>query len=96
MLMRVVLGWLRGERGHCSMVAIPTLVEEDAKRPSRERESLVGERTPDHQQRESWIDEARYPELQSCPPQGGEAAGDVGVARGSAAAAFMVQVRHRT
>jgi transposase len=45
MLMRVVLGWLRGERGHCGMVAIPTLEEEDARRPSRERESLVGERT---------------------------------------------------
>lgn len=45
MLMRVFLGWLRGERGHCSMVAIPSLDEEDAKRPSRERESLVGERT---------------------------------------------------
>ena len=45
MLMRVFLGWLRGERGHCGMVAIPTLEEEDAKRPSRERESLVGEHT---------------------------------------------------
>jgi len=45
MLMRVFLGWLRGERGHCRMVAIPTVEEEDAKRPSRERESLVGERT---------------------------------------------------
>jgi len=45
MLMRVFVGWLRGERGHCAMVAIPTLAEEDAKRPSRERESLVGERT---------------------------------------------------
>jgi transposase len=45
MLLRVVLGWLRGERGHCGMVAIPTLEEEDARRPSRERESLVGERT---------------------------------------------------
>src|SRR5215204_2396640 len=45
MLMRVFLGWLRGERRPCSMVAIPTLEEEDAKRPSRERESLVGERT---------------------------------------------------
>jgi len=44
MLMRVFLGWLRGERGHCSMVVIPGLEEEDAKRPSRERESLVGER----------------------------------------------------
>ena len=45
MLGRVFLGWLRGERGHCSMVAVPTIDEEDAKRPSRERESLVGERT---------------------------------------------------
>src|SRR4051794_33955950 len=45
MLMRVLPGWLRGERKHCSMVAIPTLDEEDAKRPSRERESLVGECT---------------------------------------------------
>ena len=45
MLLRVLLGWLRGERGHCGMVAIPTLAEEDARRPSRERESLVGEKS---------------------------------------------------
>ena len=45
MLMRVFIGWLRGERGHCGMVAVPTIEEEDAKRPSRERENLVGERT---------------------------------------------------
>lgn len=45
LLKRAFLGWLRGERGHCSMAAVPTLTEEDAKRPSRERESLVGERT---------------------------------------------------
>ncbi len=45
MLLRALLGWLRGERGHCGMAAIPTLEEEDAKRPSREREKLVGERT---------------------------------------------------
>jgi transposase len=45
MLMRVFLGWLRGERGHCGMVAIPTIEEEDARRPNRERESLVNERS---------------------------------------------------
>jgi transposase len=45
MLTRVFLGWLRGERGHCVMVAVPTIEQEDAKRPSRERESLTGERT---------------------------------------------------
>jgi transposase len=45
MLKRAFLGWLRGEPDHCQMAAIPTLAEEDAKRPNRERESLVGERT---------------------------------------------------
>jgi transposase len=45
MLTRVFLGWLRGEQGHCTMVAVPTIEQEDAKRPSRERESLIGERT---------------------------------------------------
>ena len=44
-LKRAFLGWLRGEREHCKMVAIPTLAEEDAKRPHRERETLVGEQT---------------------------------------------------
>jgi transposase len=43
LLKRGFLGWLRGERGHCKMVAVPTLAEEDAKRPSRERETLVCE-----------------------------------------------------
>src|SRR3982751_6519389 len=45
LLKRVFLGWLRGGPGHCMMAAIPTLEEEDARRPNRERESLVGERT---------------------------------------------------
>ena len=45
LLKRAFLGWLRGERGHCTMAAIPTVEEEDAKRPNREHESLVGERT---------------------------------------------------
>jgi len=43
LLKRAFLGWLRGERDHCKMVAIPTAKDEDAKRPNRERESLVGE-----------------------------------------------------
>lgn len=45
LLMRAVLGWLRGEAKHCSMVAIPALEEEDAKRPSREHEHLIGEKS---------------------------------------------------
>jgi transposase len=44
-LKRAFLGWLRGEPRHCSMARIPTLEEEDTKRPNRERENLVSERT---------------------------------------------------
>jgi len=35
LLKRAFLGWLRGERGHCSMARVPTIAEEDAKRPNR-------------------------------------------------------------
>src|SRR3954465_16015876 len=45
LLKRAFLGWLRGEPAHRGMAAIPTLEEEDARRPNREREGLVGERT---------------------------------------------------
>ena len=45
LLKRSFLGWLRGERDHCKMVAIPTIQDEDAKRPNREHESLVGEQS---------------------------------------------------
>ena len=44
-LKRAFIGWLRGEPDHCHMAAIPTLEQEDAKRPTRERENLVGEQT---------------------------------------------------
>jgi transposase len=45
LLLRAFLGWLRGEKRHCSMAAIPSVAEEDARRPNRERENLVGEQT---------------------------------------------------
>jgi transposase len=45
LLLRAFLGWLRGEPKHCSMVAVPTVEEEDAKRPVRERDCLVAEAT---------------------------------------------------
>ena len=73
MLQRVLLGWLRGERGHCSMVAVPTLEEEDAKRPSRERESLVGERTRIINRMKAAL--ARHPRLQAGAAQGTGAPG---------------------
>ncbi len=40
LLMRALLGWLRGEPKHCSMSAIPTIAEEDARRPNREHLTL--------------------------------------------------------
>ena len=49
LLMRVFLGWLRGEKRHCSMVAIPTIEEEDARRPNREHQNLITEQTLDYQ-----------------------------------------------
>jgi transposase len=45
LLKRSFIGWLRGEPEHCRMVAIPTLQVEDARRPNREHERLVGART---------------------------------------------------
>jgi len=45
LLQRGFLGWLRGEVGHCKMVAIPSREEEDGKRPGRERETLVSQCT---------------------------------------------------
>ena len=45
LLKRTFLGWLRGERDHCKMVAIPSIKNEDAKRPNRERENLVSEQS---------------------------------------------------
>ena len=45
LLKRAFLGWLRGEPDHCHMTAIPTPEQEDDKRPSRERETLIREHT---------------------------------------------------
>ena len=45
LLKRAFHGWLRGERDHCKMVAIPSIKNEDAKRPNRERENLVSEQS---------------------------------------------------
>ena len=41
LLKRGFLGWLRGERGHCTMARVPTIAEEDAKRPNRERDRMA-------------------------------------------------------
>ena len=44
-LLRVLATYLAGDRHVCSMVRVPTPEQEDAKRPHREREHLVQERT---------------------------------------------------
>jgi len=44
LLLRTLLAWLRGEPRVCSMVPIPTEVDEDARRCVRERQDLLGER----------------------------------------------------
>jgi transposase len=44
LLLRTLLAWLRGEPRVCSMVPVPDEAQEDARRPSRERDELLRER----------------------------------------------------
>ena len=60
LLKRSFLGWLRGERDHCKMVAIPTIEDEDAKRPNRERrEASSGSKVGSSDRDEGDVDPAR-------------------------------------
>jgi transposase len=43
-LLRALMAWSRGERRVCAMVRPPSPEQEDARRPSREREALLKER----------------------------------------------------
>ena len=44
LLKRGFLGWLRGERGHCSMARVPTIAEGGAGRPEhRVRSGRAGQ-----------------------------------------------------
>ena len=61
LLKRSLLGWLRGEERHCSMVAVPTVEEEDAKRPHRERKELVGKCTGTVESDQGAVHTARHP-----------------------------------
>jgi len=67
LLMRALLGWLRGERRHCSMAAIPTVAEEDARRPNREREKPGGRADPPSKPDERHAGPLRDPRLQAYP-----------------------------
>ena len=40
-LLRALLGWLRGEPRHCTMAPIPSEAEEDMREPGRRREALT-------------------------------------------------------
>src|SRR5271154_7616648 len=44
MLLRTLLAWLRGEPRVCAMARVPSVEEEDARRPGRERDKLGRER----------------------------------------------------
>jgi transposase len=43
-LLRTLLGWLRGELRHCTMAPIPSEAEEDMREPGRQREALTAAR----------------------------------------------------
>src|SRR3546814_13017181 len=42
LLKRSFLGWLRGERGHCTMAPVPTLWDEAARRKDRAQSRMTG------------------------------------------------------
>jgi transposase len=70
LLKRSFLGWLRGERDHCKMVAIPDnqgrrcqTTQPRAREPCRRAKS-------DRQPNESSVDPARHPRLQSQAEEG--------------------------
>lgn len=44
-LVEVLRAWLGGDRSRCRMVRVPSVADEDARRPHREREHLMTERT---------------------------------------------------
>jgi transposase len=72
LLKRAFLGWLRGERDHCRMVAVPTLTEEAADPRARE----PGRRAqPRRQPDEGDIGPAGDPRLQSQAEEGTGTAG---------------------
>ena len=74
LLKRAFLGWLRGERDHCKMVAIPTVAEEDARRPGREREKSRRRCDPHHQSDQVGAGAARHQNFQSDAEKGARAA----------------------
>ncbi|MBV8229286.1 MAG: transposase [Planctomycetaceae bacterium] len=43
-LLRALLGWLRGEPRHCTMAPVPSEAEEDMREPGRQREALTAAR----------------------------------------------------
>ena len=71
LLKRAFLGWLRGERDHCKMVAIPTITRRrcQATQP-RARESRRRAKS-DRQPNEGNVDPARHPRLQSQAEESG-------------------------
>ena len=75
MLMRVFLGWLRGERGHCGMVAVPTPRGRGRQAP-KPRAGESGRRTyANRQSHEGGVGPARHPRLQAGAAQGSAATG---------------------
>jgi transposase len=64
-LLRTLMAWARGERRVCMMVRAPSLEEEDRRRLTRERGTLLKERIQTHQSGQGPARRARHPGLQS-------------------------------
>ncbi len=65
-LLRTLMAWARGERRVCSMVRAPSPEEEDHRRLTRERGTLLAEGThPAHQSDQGAAQRARHPGIRS-------------------------------
>jgi hypothetical protein len=71
-LKRAFLGWLRGEREHCKMAAIPTLAEEDAKAIAAELDMPAPDPTEQLSELISRIRSAVWDELQEITDHSGD------------------------
>jgi hypothetical protein len=67
LLQRSFLGWLRGEKKHCSMAPVPSQEEEDARRLNRERQKLTGEASRlVNRMRRAWRGSASATSMSNC------------------------------
>ena len=75
MLMRALLGWLRGEPGHCRMVAIPTVAAGGCQATGTRARGAGCRAHPIDQHDQGGVGAVGHPGVQAGPEEGGGASG---------------------